>query len=415
MQKRWITAGDERVCPTCAPLHEQEIPLKDRFHSNGEKFYSPQPHPNCRCRLELVYPKDYLNHVEEIIRKRRVVLSKAEHYNRDTRGRFAHLDTLQDRPYGWTAALATQDQEKHSTAPKRMRLREYDPAEAQRLIETAFQEPEPEAPSPFAWKGYRAESVASPFAGKSPFAAKPITQTPPRPKQGTHTITYIHLNNGTQVPIQIPEQPHIPGEKVQGAVPLGTALFGHNELIGHGIEEVEIQRANGERVTSITDYEASLGDTINFPVLFGPDGTPYSRTGLASNYDVYANEVIREEADWAIERFSMQRQDVERNFRDSFRGANYGIDEDSFDEDAQWAADDLLGNPAVVVTVYQFDEIHGFRSDQDEDMYLPAGKYVVSDVDETDEVGLHERQLGIDTVRTVYLSYLEDEGTDHGA
>lgn len=52
--KQWITAEDELVCPTCAPLHGVIIPLEDRFRSNGMEFFAPGVHPNCRCQIILI-------------------------------------------------------------------------------------------------------------------------------------------------------------------------------------------------------------------------------------------------------------------------------------------------------------------------------------------------------------------------
>ncbi len=51
--KRWITAGDNRVCPNCASLEGEESELDDEFDikSKGDKL-TPPAHPSCRCCLE---------------------------------------------------------------------------------------------------------------------------------------------------------------------------------------------------------------------------------------------------------------------------------------------------------------------------------------------------------------------------
>jgi len=49
--KRWITAMDERTCPICAPLNNQEFPYKADFPT-GELM--PPVHPNCRCTAVIV-------------------------------------------------------------------------------------------------------------------------------------------------------------------------------------------------------------------------------------------------------------------------------------------------------------------------------------------------------------------------
>lgn len=47
-QKMWVTAQDELVCPICAPLDGQIVPLGSTFE--GEvNFVVPSAHPNCRC------------------------------------------------------------------------------------------------------------------------------------------------------------------------------------------------------------------------------------------------------------------------------------------------------------------------------------------------------------------------------
>ena len=44
---RWVTMGDERVCPICGPL-------EGRVYRKGQ-FLPPLPaHQNCRCRFELI-------------------------------------------------------------------------------------------------------------------------------------------------------------------------------------------------------------------------------------------------------------------------------------------------------------------------------------------------------------------------
>jgi len=45
-KKEWRTAADERVCPICGPLHEEQVPIDEPF-SNGEMV--PPAHPRCRC------------------------------------------------------------------------------------------------------------------------------------------------------------------------------------------------------------------------------------------------------------------------------------------------------------------------------------------------------------------------------
>lgn len=47
--KIWHTAKDERVCPTCGPLHGHAIDLEGTFQVVGKTTYTPPAHPRCRC------------------------------------------------------------------------------------------------------------------------------------------------------------------------------------------------------------------------------------------------------------------------------------------------------------------------------------------------------------------------------
>jgi len=46
--KRWVLARDEKTCPLCAPLENEQVPLDDNF-SNG--YSAPPRHPRCRCTI----------------------------------------------------------------------------------------------------------------------------------------------------------------------------------------------------------------------------------------------------------------------------------------------------------------------------------------------------------------------------
>jgi len=48
VQRRWVTAGDERVCPICAPLDGEKAGLYEDFPEGD-----PPAHPMCRCGLVL--------------------------------------------------------------------------------------------------------------------------------------------------------------------------------------------------------------------------------------------------------------------------------------------------------------------------------------------------------------------------
>jgi SPP1 gp7 family putative phage head morphogenesis protein len=50
----WATAEDARVCPICAPLDGDQVPLGGKFEPGG--YPHPPAHPACRCTTVLVRP-----------------------------------------------------------------------------------------------------------------------------------------------------------------------------------------------------------------------------------------------------------------------------------------------------------------------------------------------------------------------
>jgi HK97 family phage portal protein len=55
-KNQWYTAIDERVCPICAPLHGEIVPVGEKFP--GGYTHPPQTHPQCRCDLLPVVLED---------------------------------------------------------------------------------------------------------------------------------------------------------------------------------------------------------------------------------------------------------------------------------------------------------------------------------------------------------------------
>jgi hypothetical protein len=52
----WIVANDERLCPICAALDGQSVPIDESFEmAFGERITGPTAHPRCRCSLSLVF------------------------------------------------------------------------------------------------------------------------------------------------------------------------------------------------------------------------------------------------------------------------------------------------------------------------------------------------------------------------
>jgi SPP1 gp7 family putative phage head morphogenesis protein len=48
-KKEWITAGDERTCPLCAPMDGVQVDLRANFDTPGGSVPGPPLHPRCRC------------------------------------------------------------------------------------------------------------------------------------------------------------------------------------------------------------------------------------------------------------------------------------------------------------------------------------------------------------------------------
>lgn len=63
--KTFFTQADERVCPRCASVHGQEVPLRGSFVTyQGEAVSGPPLHPLCRCFLRIgVRPQEALDFV----------------------------------------------------------------------------------------------------------------------------------------------------------------------------------------------------------------------------------------------------------------------------------------------------------------------------------------------------------------
>lgn len=54
-EKKWVVAFDDRLCPICAPLSGERVPMGDPF-SVGVDY--PPAHPRCRCSTSVVRVRD---------------------------------------------------------------------------------------------------------------------------------------------------------------------------------------------------------------------------------------------------------------------------------------------------------------------------------------------------------------------
>ena len=97
-KREWVTADDERVCPSCGPMHGKKVKVNDRFKVPGYgKTWSPPLHPNCRCDMKLVAPP-----IKERTRgKQLVTKSRADdpaYVKRDAEGQFAKVEQARKAP-----------------------------------------------------------------------------------------------------------------------------------------------------------------------------------------------------------------------------------------------------------------------------------------------------------------------------
>lgn len=54
VEKIWLTAEDEKVCPQCGPMNKKRVGVNEKFElPNGNQLYVPGAHVNCRCRVRL--------------------------------------------------------------------------------------------------------------------------------------------------------------------------------------------------------------------------------------------------------------------------------------------------------------------------------------------------------------------------
>jgi Phage Mu protein F like protein len=84
---RWVTARDERVCPTCGPLHKKTVKMGEAFEvPGGGRIFAPGIHPNCRCRIIILKPK---NLVEKSLK---LADGDWDPYDRDRSGKFAERE-----------------------------------------------------------------------------------------------------------------------------------------------------------------------------------------------------------------------------------------------------------------------------------------------------------------------------------
>lgn len=116
----WYTARDERVCPTCGPMHGKTRKPEEKFElPNGDKLWAPQVHPRCRCDVVLVHKvtnailEATLAQAQMLDESRELetvskALSRWEQENRPKRGpdgKFSRVESRQRTPQSQRPAL----------------------------------------------------------------------------------------------------------------------------------------------------------------------------------------------------------------------------------------------------------------------------------------------------------------------
>jgi hypothetical protein len=103
----WITAHDERVCPTCGPMDGKSAKIGEKFATDAGKLWTPPAHVNCRCdvALDLAPTEDMQDAITQLIEGEKVSKSRpGDPYDRDRSGRFSSVESrsagrTDKRPY----------------------------------------------------------------------------------------------------------------------------------------------------------------------------------------------------------------------------------------------------------------------------------------------------------------------------
>lgn len=107
----WITAHDERVCPTCGPMDGKSAKIGEKFTTSDGDFWTPPAHVRCRCdvALDLTPTEDMQDAITALLEAESVSKARAgDPYDRDARGRFS---TAERRGSGGSTARPYAERE----------------------------------------------------------------------------------------------------------------------------------------------------------------------------------------------------------------------------------------------------------------------------------------------------------------
>lgn len=231
-QKEWLTAEDERVCVQCGPLDHKRVLVDEQFVTpDGNKFWAPGVHPNCRCDIKLIYP-EISNDSWQMVEKN----EPGDPYDRDQHGRFARVEQRHARPKRAYKPVAEREQQVKlvPTIPQPV----SDDLIADVVEELMEQEAQHEdVKNPWKqeisvlnpWKSqaplqnpWRAEEVANPFAEQ----AQTITNPFARAKAAVANTFKPTPRRRRQILVILPGQPNpvpmnlIDAEEIQDAEPV---------------------------------------------------------------------------------------------------------------------------------------------------------------------------------------------------
>jgi hypothetical protein len=187
-----------------------------------------------------VYPEDYTNRVEELIRKSR----PGDPYNRNADGEFAHQESR-----GWTYREATDDHESHHTVPRRARQVKFAALKdrpVQRTMVDTDQETKTDTEHESAFGGdtesaFGSGEHESAFGGGSAFApAARRVRASQALKEGTvTTILYkVDMATGDSTPVDPPPPNAPPPSADDYGDPIGPVVISHQSMLDGKFQKV---------------------------------------------------------------------------------------------------------------------------------------------------------------------------------
>lgn len=361
MRKRWITAQDELVCGTCGPLNKRAVPLKSRFHAaDGSAIYAPGAHPNCRCRIDLVYPKDYLNSIQTVIQKD----MPGDPYDRDGRGRFAIKELRRTQSKTLERLSGTKE----------------------RAIPTTKPLYEEESSSLYPEEGLYSSTAPS-LTESSLYAPSPARRRLTQVSPATH---YIFIWD--PVKQSFSPGPPPPPNNPRKHEPLGFSQFCSWDVQEKGI--LTRRTVEGKAVLMNTT-DPRLGDVMIIDSL-----------NVEPEVRLQTTDLVEKETPWAGRRFDGDRRQYQELAAQEMFGVTYtDLNERQQEtvDDAAWALYGSDFTQEEFPIIYEIAESYGDSASVDNGFVnVVRGEYYVADVEEID-APIEWRKAGFNTVVRVVL------------